>query len=151
MRAPIRDRALLTEREVRNFWAKVVVDCACDCWIWVGARTNGDRGEKRAGYGRVKLGQLGYSAHRVAFVTWRGQIPPGKELDHVVCEQRACVNPWHTEPATALANTMRSRATSAVNARKTACLRGHPLSDAWVYLRGYYTSGRPQPLDTAPG
>ena len=65
----------------------------------------------------------------------RGPIPEGLTLDHL-CRVRACVNPAHLEPVTLRENTLRSpSAPTAINARKTECLRGHAFTpeNTWVH------------------
>jgi len=127
---------LETPREIGRFWKKVVCDDVSDCWVWTASRTRGDRGEYRGGYGMFGLRGKHPMAHRIAYTTWRGGIPDGLELDHVVCDNRACVNPWHCKPATGRENTLRGRSLSAINARKTQCIRGHswerPGSFWWI-------------------
>ena len=57
-----------------------------------------------------------------------GPIPQGLQLDHL-CRVRACVNPWHLEPVTALVNSRRSSAGAVSAARQLAiaeCPNGHP-------------------------
>lgn len=74
--------------------------------------------------------------HRVAYVSLMGPIPEGKELDHL-CRVRNCVNPWHLEPVTHRENILRSPThPAAVNARKTECVRGHSLADAYIDYKG---------------
>jgi hypothetical protein len=96
------------------------------CWEW--------RGSKHPnGYGRIKtviVGQptVNHLVHRLAYESLRGPIPSGLVLDHL-CRNRGCVNPAHMEPVSNRENILRSPTCfSAVNARKTHCPKGHPLS-----------------------
>jgi hypothetical protein len=90
------------------------------CWSWLGAK-NGH------GYGVVRVdGRPMRGAHRVVYEAMRGEIGDGLHLDHL-CRVRHCVNPDHLEPVAQRENTLRGEGPSAANARKTACLRGHPL------------------------
>lgn len=72
--------------------------------------------------------------HIATFYYWRGEVPEGKELDHIVCDTRRCINPWHVEPTTHRKNVLRSSGPAAVNARKERCNRGHLLGgdNLWV-------------------
>lgn len=77
-------------------------------------------------------------AHVVAFETFRQPVPIGLELDHLVCDNRPCIDWWHVEPVTHRENVLRSLTVpSAHNARKTRCKHGHSLSgqNLHVYLR----------------
>lgn len=100
------------------FWARV--DKSGDCWLWMGAR-------KPSGYGTVAVGGTTTTAHRWAYLLNGGVIPEGYQLDHL-CGNPPCVRPSHMEPVPGAVNNGRSSSPPAVNARKTECLRGHPLS-----------------------
>lgn len=77
-------------------------------------------------HGRQRL------AHRVMYEGLVGPIPAGLTLDHL-CRNRACCNPEHLEPTTLRENTLRGEAVSAINARKTHCIRGHAFDSANTY------------------
>lgn len=89
------------------------------CWIWLGAVTHG--------YGTQIISRRHVYAHRAVYELHKGAIPAGLVLDHL-CRVTRCVNPDHLEPVTARTNTLRGESIAAANARKTHCLRGHPLS-----------------------
>lgn len=65
-------------------------------------------------------------AHRFAYELAHGSIPEGMTIDHK-CRVRHCVRPSHLEPVTGKVNILRGESPSAKNARKTHCIRGHPL------------------------
>jgi hypothetical protein len=103
------------------FWRKV--DKRPDgCWYWTGA-TDGRYGDYNAGRSGKNLH---IKAHRMAYLLLVGPIPEGHQLDHL-CRNYLCVNPSHLEPVTQQENNRRSDSESARHARKTHCLRGHPL------------------------
>lgn len=125
------------ERMTRRFWAKVDTSGGPDaCWPWVGYTAKNGYGQFRVGSEKDGSARAAY-AHRVAWELTFGQIPDGVEIDHVChnvdsscpggkgCAHRRCCNPRHMEPTSHETNTMRGRAFSAVNARKTHCPKGH--------------------------
>ncbi len=112
-------------RLLRRWFARVEVDPG-GCWLWTGAHN-------AAGYSRFSVGLVDYYAHRWGYARFRGPIPDDLQLDHIVCDNPGCVNPWHVEPTTPAANTLRGSAPAAVNARKTECIRGHPFDEANTY------------------
>ena len=115
-----------------RFWLKVRV-LENGCWQWIGAKSKG--------YGRFEHNQGGgisRRAHRFAYLALIGPIPAGFECDHAChttdcvggrdCPHRACVNVGHLQLTSNRENVLRGVGISAINAKKTQCLRGHPFS-----------------------
>lgn len=71
------------------------------CRFWKGSKDV-------AGYGRTRWRGDGMQAHVRAWRMFRGDIPPGLELDHL-CGNPWCVNEEHLEPVTHLENIRRGR------------------------------------------
>jgi hypothetical protein len=92
------------------------------CWLWLGSKT-------RDGYGQFSFMGRRTGAHRFAYEWSVGPIPVGCEIDHL-CRTRDCVRPDHMEPVTHRVNSLRGNTTSARNAAKTHCPRGHELAGA---------------------
>lgn len=99
------------------------------CWEWRGSKF-------KDGYSQF----MGNSGHRMAYITYVGEIPRGLQLDHL-CRSKGCVNPSHLEAVTGRENVLRGIGPSAINARKTECIHGHPLSGdnlvKWRLDRGH--------------
>ena len=68
------------------------------CWLWAKALFKG------SGYGVVHYGGKMTQAHRVAFMAFKGPIPPGLVIMHA-CDVPACVNPSHLSAGTYRDNT----------------------------------------------
>lgn len=107
-----RKRLPATER----FWAKVEKNGSNGCWLWTSAISRG--------YGTFWLDSKPVYAHRFAYEQLIGSIPEDTEIDHL-CRNRVCVNPEHMELVTTRQNILRGEGHTALNARKTHCLRGH--------------------------
>lgn len=111
------------------------------CWLWTGAIYAGTRG-----YGRIKMRGRVSSAHRVAWLLYRGPIPDGMVLDHT-CRVRACVNPDHLRVVTPKINSIEnSRGVGAINRAKTQCHRGHPfdIANTRIAVVSRLTDGTPK-------
>jgi len=106
-----------------SFWDRVVED---DTGCWYRSGVSPGR------YDELWLGGRRQGAHRYAYEALVGPIPEGLQIDHL-CRHPRCVNPGHMEPVTIRENVLRGIGRSAVNARKTECFRGHPLTPDNIY------------------
>lgn len=106
--------------------AKVHIDEQTGCWLWQAATS-------RDGYGFFTIRtRLQGVAHRWAYETFVGPIPPGLHLDHL-CRVRNCVNPEHLEPVTSRENSLRGDTFQARNVAKTHCPKGHGYTEENTY------------------
>lgn len=139
---------------IERFWQKVGAhDDNSSCWTWLGAthvRPN------LARYGKLGVRGKFIEAHRFAYELLKGPIPPGLTIDHL-CRNTLCVNPHHMEAVTMTENLARGMGASALNARKTHCVHGHPFDEENTHVwngnricrtcarnraRGYYRRDR---------
>lgn len=114
---------------IDRFWSRVEKR-EDGCWAWTG-------GLGSQGYGNIiDDAKKRIYAHRFSYSMFRGDIPPGLELDHL-CRVRRCVNPDHLEVVTRKVNSDRGFGPSGINSRKTHCIRGHPFDAAntAIYIR----------------
>ena len=79
---------VLTQRQLRNFLAKVDKQSPDICWNWLASSIP-------TGYGQVRLRPLGmFYAHRVVYFIEYGEDPGSKFVCHT-CDNPACCNPAH--------------------------------------------------------
>lgn len=107
------------------------------CWLWTGSRTGGGYGYIRLPVSVAPAGHACVSVHRSVFIAVRGPVPDGCVLDHDGpdgCSNRACGNPFHVQPVTKAHNSaVTGSSPSALNAAKTECVHGHPLTGDNLY------------------
>jgi hypothetical protein len=108
-----------------RFWSKV--ERTDDCWLWTASLVGG--------YGRIKVDGRGEYAHRLSWEMSHGPVPDGLCVLHH-CDVRRCVKPGHLFLGTRLDNNKdRDQKGRQWNARKVACIAGHPLTGANLYRR----------------
>lgn len=114
-RIPYRE---ITAEEAR-FWSKV--DRAGDCWLWCAAVGS-------HGYGVFRSNGKAVTAHRFAYQSTRGEIPPGLLVCHT-CDNRRCVRPDHLFVGDVGDNNRDMVAKGRHwSANYTHCKRGHELT-----------------------
>ena len=107
------------------------------CWY-----LSNDPGKNHGtGYNLLTVSGKRWYAHRLAYFLFKGEIPNGKEIDHVchnvdpmcpggsVCKHRKCVNPDHLEAVTKKTNILRGKSPPAINNRRILCKNGHDLGE----------------------
>lgn len=94
------------------------------CWIWTGGYC-GTMG--RGGYGNFTEFGKKILCHRWFFEQFIKKLEPNQHIHHL-CEQTRCCNPWHLQPLSPGEHNLIGNGSPAINARKTHCKYGHPLS-----------------------
>lgn len=130
----------LTERQKRNFEAKI--DKSGDCHIWTALRSRG-------GYGQLTLGRgIVTKAHRVAYLLYNGPIPDGAWVLHK-CDNPPCCNPDHLWLGDAKDNA-RDRESKGRGNQPKGVLNGRSTMP-WRTARGDRSGARMRPEKLARG
>lgn len=114
-----------------RFEAKILCLVDVPCWLWSGYLD-------RKGYARFFVRNervRNVSVARWVYEHFVGPIPHGLEIDHL-CRVRDCNNPFHLEPVTHHENLLRGESPPSLNAKKTWCANGHPLTDTNIARYG---------------
>ena len=112
----------LNAREVILYYAR---EDSNGCWRWC-ASIN------KSGYSQVWFEGKLVGTHRLSYEAFVGSIDSDKEIDHI-CRVRDCVSPFHLRQLTPKENTLCGFGISAINAKKTHCLRGHKYDEVNTY------------------
>lgn len=123
-RAPVKTVPVFTGHE--RFFSKIKINKDNDCWDWVS-------NIGKSGYGSFGVKKATFTAHRVSWSIFVGDVKKDMVLDHL-CSNRKCVNPDHLREVTHRENLMASSLTMAsINSSKTKCKRGHALEGENIY------------------
>jgi len=78
----------LTDEQIIHFWSRVDTKTTNECWDWIGC-LNRDRG-----YGVIKIQQIVYYTHRIAYFLSYKKDPKELLVCHT-CDNPSCCNPKH--------------------------------------------------------
>ncbi len=120
--------------DIERIFSKIAIAPLTGCWNWTAALNT-------YGYGCIWWHGRQEMAHRLMYAWTYGPIPQGvsgsiPNIDHL-CNNPRCCNPAHLRLVKPFDNVARTNAVSAVNARKTHCIHGHPLPDKPNRKGGY--------------
>lgn len=130
-----RARGEVMPLEERYQYMVAIQEDTDSCWLWKGKH------RKPRQYPAFKIDGKHIQVHRWTYEHFVGPVPEGLLVDHL-CNNNNCLNPWHLEPKTSLANTMRGSTPARRNAERTHCIHGHPFDEANTRYRKSYTSER---------
>ncbi len=129
----------LSNKDISRVFNKVEVDPVTGCWNWTGAKLRG------VDYGVIRYRRKTEYVHRLLYAWLISPIPlrvygSTNELDHVVCDNPPCCNPFHLSLVSHKVNMLRGGNPPSLNARKTHCKRGHllPTSQNESYGNGRF-------------
>ncbi len=120
-------KIILNDSEKKRLFSKISIDPITNCWNWTAAKT--------LGYGAFRYRRKTYRVHRLVYAWLVKPIPTAKYgkgvpiFDHI-CRNHSCCNPQHLELVPQRINLLRGTGISAINSKKTHCIRGHLLPQA---------------------
>lgn len=85
-------------------------------------------------YSQISIACVNVSGHRLVYSHFVGEIPKGYQIDHL-CKNQRCANFEHLEAVSPEENNRRSNSPTALNAKKTHCLQGHPYDERNTQVR----------------
>jgi hypothetical protein len=91
---------------LRGWEHRVKIIPETGCWIWLGAKQKNGYGKLSIRYSRDLV--CHHVAHKYFYEKKYGKVPPGLQLDHIICDTKICCNPDHVKPVTQWENTRRS-------------------------------------------
>ena len=138
----------LNPRQSRNFWKKVDKNGPIPthrpelgpCWIWIGTIDAN-------GYGQFRLNKTMARSHRVSFLVHHGEIPEDDSFHGICvchhCDVRACINPNHLFPGTALENTrdMLTKGRARKSQKPPRIPKRHITKENVIEMRELYSKG----------
>ncbi len=107
-----------------------------DCWIWQGAKSKMQYKNSVVYYGKIMFKSKTRQAHRLFYISFKGEIPKGLELDHL-CRNTLCVNPEHLQAVTHSENMKRGKAHLEIVQRAsliTHCPQKHEYTKENTYI-----------------
>ena len=117
---------------VNRLWQSIgcAVRMPNGCWEWCGTTKDNGYGIrygvfKWRNWGKTKQGY----AHRLAYIIFYGDIPKGKEINHL-CKNTLCVNPQHLQAATRRENLLHGDTFASKNCSKDRCIHGHLFDES---------------------
>lgn len=70
--------------------------------------------------------------HQISYFLHNGPLERGMQIDHL-CRNKKCFNPDHLDQVLPRTNYLRGNGPSAINRRKTHCIRGHAFEEGNIY------------------
>jgi hypothetical protein len=114
---------LAQRNSIAEVISRLIPDAKTGCLVWTGhALANG--------YGHVAIARKMWIVHRLVWEFQKGQVPKGKQLDHL-CGNKRCANVEHLRICTARENMLADTCNNMGhrNASKTCCPKcGGPYS-----------------------
>ena len=136
MNKPESNGEILTDKEAKRFWAKVLtIGGSAECWPWIAGGSHG--------YGEFRLRGMKISAHRLAYALHHRVLLESLKslIIRHACDNPGCVNGSHLESGS-VADNVRDCVERGRHAevRKEKCPRGHPYNA--MRLRSNGRAGR---------